>query len=275
MKKIIFYFIFAFNIAYSYEYELALCAIFRDDAPYLKEWIDFHLKQGVEHFFLYDNFSIDNPNEVLNFYIKKNIVEIIPWNISHNDHDDWLVVQNSAYMDCINKHRKTIKWLACLDTDEFLFCTDGKNLKKFLKNYNNYQILLVDWQLYGTSGYEAKDNKIIEHLFLKAPEDYCVWTKAIVKPLYIKTCHFSHYFFCEDQRLCVDENFKPISVFECSQKKPTISKIRINHYFCRDKLFFENVKMKRIELQGRNPKNLIEQEKNCNSVYDDSILKAL
>ena len=40
---------------------LAICAIFRDEAPFLDEWIAFHRLMGVEHFFLYDNGSVDNP----------------------------------------------------------------------------------------------------------------------------------------------------------------------------------------------------------------------
>ena len=31
-------------------YDLAVVAIFKDEAPYLKEWLDYHLAAGVEHF---------------------------------------------------------------------------------------------------------------------------------------------------------------------------------------------------------------------------------
>lgn len=34
---------------------LSICAIFKDEAPYLPEWIEFHRSVGVERFFLYDN----------------------------------------------------------------------------------------------------------------------------------------------------------------------------------------------------------------------------
>ena len=44
---------------------LVACAIFRDEAPYLAEWIAFHRLVGVEHFFLYDNGSTDDPRAVL------------------------------------------------------------------------------------------------------------------------------------------------------------------------------------------------------------------
>lgn len=35
----------------SYSVYLAVCAIFRDEAPYLAEWIEFHRLVGVEHFY--------------------------------------------------------------------------------------------------------------------------------------------------------------------------------------------------------------------------------
>jgi len=38
---------------------LSICAIFKDEAPYLPEWIEFHRLVGVERFFLYDNGSGD------------------------------------------------------------------------------------------------------------------------------------------------------------------------------------------------------------------------
>ena len=44
---------------------LAACTIYRDDADYLPEWIEFHRLVGVERFFLYDNGSTDDHLEVL------------------------------------------------------------------------------------------------------------------------------------------------------------------------------------------------------------------
>ena len=34
---------------------LSVCAIYRDEAHYLAEWIEFHRLVGVERFFLYNN----------------------------------------------------------------------------------------------------------------------------------------------------------------------------------------------------------------------------
>ena len=39
------------------DYKVSLCTIFKNEAPYLKEWIEFNHLIGVEHFFLYNNNS--------------------------------------------------------------------------------------------------------------------------------------------------------------------------------------------------------------------------
>ena len=37
------------------KYDVTLCAIFRNEALFLKEWIDYHRTIGIEHFYLYNN----------------------------------------------------------------------------------------------------------------------------------------------------------------------------------------------------------------------------
>ncbi len=34
------------------KFNVSLCAIFKDEADYLKEWIEFHRIVGVEHFYM-------------------------------------------------------------------------------------------------------------------------------------------------------------------------------------------------------------------------------
>lgn len=57
------------------KYYLAICAISKDEGPYLKEWVEWHLKQGVEKFYIYDNESTDCTKEILAPYIDNGIVE--------------------------------------------------------------------------------------------------------------------------------------------------------------------------------------------------------
>ena len=59
--------------------ELAVCAIFREEAPFLDEWIAFHVGVGATHFYLYNNFSTDNYKQVLEPWIARGTVTLIDW----------------------------------------------------------------------------------------------------------------------------------------------------------------------------------------------------
>ena len=48
---------------------LAVVAIAKNEGDYIEEWINFYVKQGVSHFFIYDNDSTDNMHEVLKPYV--------------------------------------------------------------------------------------------------------------------------------------------------------------------------------------------------------------
>jgi hypothetical protein len=53
---------------------LSICAIFKDEAPYLPERIEFHRLVGVERFFLYDNLRVDGGREVLEPWVRARVV---------------------------------------------------------------------------------------------------------------------------------------------------------------------------------------------------------
>ena len=57
-------------------YNLVICAIFKNEARYLKEWVEYHRMVGVEHFYLYNNDSTDNYKEELKYYLDNNIVTL-------------------------------------------------------------------------------------------------------------------------------------------------------------------------------------------------------
>lgn len=46
-------------------HELAVTAIFSDEARFLKEWIEYYQLQGVTKFYLYNNLSEDHYKKVL------------------------------------------------------------------------------------------------------------------------------------------------------------------------------------------------------------------
>ena len=60
-------------------YGLVICAIFKNEVPYMREWIEYHLHVGVEHFYLYNNNSTDGYLDVLQPYVEKGVVTLTEW----------------------------------------------------------------------------------------------------------------------------------------------------------------------------------------------------
>ncbi|MEC7840428.1 MAG: glycosyltransferase family 92 protein [Chlamydiota bacterium] len=256
----------------SYEYELAICTIFQNEAKYLKEWIEFHRIVGVEHFYLYNNNSTDHYLEVLDAYLKQGIVELTNW--PGKAKWSWNDTQKNAYKDAIGKTKDKVKWLAIIDSDEFLFSPIENDLKVFLRNYEAYPALVVNWQCYGTSGVKSipGDMLMIELLVNKAEVDHYDnhYVKSIVRPKYtIKSKGRIHHFYYKDHKYAVNANYETVKNF----RTPSVSidKIRINHYRTRDEDHFINVKLPRLKHWYETESRYIFDDHNA--VYDDTILK--
>lgn len=126
------------------KYYLSAVLIFKDEAPFLKEWLEYHTMLGVEHFYLYQNNSTDNYGEVLAPYLKKNMVTVIDWPEYPG--------QYSAYRDWYEKYRRDSFWVTFIDIDEFLCPTKETSLKSLLNRYDKYPVVLAYWKLFGTGG---------------------------------------------------------------------------------------------------------------------------
>jgi hypothetical protein len=125
-------------------YNVTICAIFKNEAPYMEEWLDYHILLGIEHFYLYNNFSDDEYREVLSPYIKQGIVTLIDWPIEHG--------QKSAYRDCYQKYADETNWIGYIDIDEYVCPKYESTIGEWLKKYRLYPGVLICWKIFGTSG---------------------------------------------------------------------------------------------------------------------------
>ena len=128
---------------------LSVCAVVKNEAPYFKEWIEWHTKIGVEKFYIYDNDSTDNTREVLEPYIEKGLVEYKYWPGRKQ--------QLAVYDDCIDSHRYDSRWIAIIDLDEFLFPVVDKSMVTFLERLENFSSVEINWLVYGSSGKKMKE----------------------------------------------------------------------------------------------------------------------
>lgn len=212
-----------------FKYHLSVCAILKNEGHYLPEWIEYHLLRGVEHFYLYDNNSTDNSNEVLRPYINEGKVELTRWPMHPG--------QIAAYNHCISLRKNESKWIAFIDGDEFIAPTQSNHtIPEVLSEFEDYNGLAVNWVIFGSNGKKEKlHNELqIEAFTKRSPIDFAVnrQFKSIVNPRRVVESVNPHYFNFLDQKTVVTENREPI-LEDALSDKVSVKKIRIHHYMTR------------------------------------------
>jgi hypothetical protein len=262
-----------------YEYQLVIGAIFRNEAPYLKEWIEFHKLVGVEHFYLYNNGSTDTYEEVLAPYVQAGDVDLINWPFRDETFQGFCFnIQPRAYEDCIELVKGNAKWLALIDVDEFLTPLEGSVVTDVLNDYESFGGLVVNWQLFGTSGvsFLPSNKTLVETLVLKAAIDHpnIRYYKSIIRPECALSCPNPHMVYYKPGFYAVNVKKKPIG---CNQKfvPPHLIKLVLNHYWTRTEDYCYGEKLQ--QYQRWNPnyerKTLEDYVKTLNSVRDHTMEK--
>lgn len=256
IKKFVFICLFFVSTCFAdYQYYLSVGAIFRDEAPYLKEWIEFHRLMGVEHFYLCSHCSTDNYQKVLQTYIDRGIVELTIWSDNPNaNHGEFCYgIQPKWYTECLDKARGVSQWVAFLDSDEFLCPVECKSVAEFLKDFEDYPGVSVNWLFFGTSHVEKLSRRklMIEQLTQCANynTDGHTFVKPIVQPAYAVKCAVAHIVAFLPGYHPVNPNKEPLTT--PGRSNVVLDKLRINHYWTRDEKYFRNVKCARqIQLYG-------------------------
>jgi hypothetical protein len=242
----------------SHRWYLSAATAFKNEAPYLDEWLAFCVMEGIEHVLLYDNGSTDNPREVLEPWIDAGVVELVDWPLHWKSG-----AQAKAFLDALDRLRGRSRWAAFIDIDEFLFSPTGSSVAEVLRQYEGHAGVIVNWQCYGSSGHKTgPDGLTIERYTWRAKTN---WprnrrVKTIVDPLLALEPQSAHLFKVQPGHALVTENFEPVRVVrrpngrrrlrhlsallpylpfdpysktEPSISRVSVSKLRINHYVTR------------------------------------------
>ena len=81
MRKFLLAFLLICSLGFTKEkkHYLSVCAVFHNESKFLKEWIEYHLLVGVDHFYLYNNSSNDRYTDILRPYLRKGVVSLVQW----------------------------------------------------------------------------------------------------------------------------------------------------------------------------------------------------
>lgn len=109
---------------------LSLVSNFRNENPYLGEWLAHHVAVGVDHVYLYDQDGSKEAAEILQPYLDSGFVTLHDWTKIRPDaegHTFFFQANRNhlAYKHAASTYRDRTRWLLKIDIDEFLVVAPG------------------------------------------------------------------------------------------------------------------------------------------------------
>jgi len=170
-------------------YYFSLCAIFKNEAPYFKEWIEYHRMLGVDHIYLYNNFSTDDYMDILSPYIEEGYVTLTDW--------PYEMSQIPAYEHCYEHYRNETFWLMFLDLDEFICPIYKTNIKEWIKPFEKYPSVLMYWLMFGTNGIvKADPNKLVIEQYTNSWASVRNESKQVLNTSFTPVKMYHHHIWC-------------------------------------------------------------------------------
>lgn len=241
-------------------YYASICAIYRNETPWLEEWIRYYLATGIEHFYLYCNDDDPGPSaEVLRPYIEKRQVDMIYF---PGRYQQFPVYRNAM------RFAKETRWLACLDLDEFVLPRNTDSIPELLQNYEDAPGLVINWTVFGSSGLIEYPPNQINHFLYRAPDDFAP-NKHIKS--FVQTSFGAPQGYAEAVNEHHDATIlDPKKLFI---RKFTADYVRIIHYVVRNRRYFDEVKSVRGRADGPlNDRNeTFWKGHDRNDIYDDEL----
>jgi len=132
---------------------LGAYAVMCDEGHIISEWIETHLREGVEHFYLVDHGSRDGWREAIASHLRDGRVTVI--NATQRTADE------ARAENCALAMREC-EWVIIMDLDEFTHCRSRETIRDVLKRLPwRVAQVKVPWLLFGTAGNVTQPRSVV------------------------------------------------------------------------------------------------------------------
>lgn len=211
---------------------LVCVAVSKNEGRYFKDWIEWHLKLGVEHFFIYDACTELSTFKVLEPYVWKGLVSIIPTTFHP--------CQNQSYTHCLRRLHGVARWALVIDVDEYINThgLEDTNLVHWLKNYEkpNIGAVGIAWACYGSNAIDKYEDIPVWKRFTERVDyegkhsHHTRHIKSFVRPECFHFADDPHWLKTKPGCPTVDPNFRQLWTSEYKSWDFPTDKIILNHY---------------------------------------------
>jgi hypothetical protein len=217
--------------------KIGIAAIFKNEYPYIIEWLAYHRLIGVTHFFIADNVSNDGSSELLQALDDLGYITRL-----HHPRVDDKGPQASAYNRILKKFGKQVDVMGFIDADEFVVVQDEMQLKTKLQPFlddSSYGALALNWRIFGSSHHRLMpDGPVVENFTLRAPDDFKFnkHIKSFVKPSCVDEIYIHH---ARLKKACYATTSMQMAEFDDSSARTLntdFNNLYINHYVVKSRI---------------------------------------
>jgi hypothetical protein len=157
------------------KHHLVIAAIFKNENPYLEEWLEYHLLVGFDHFYLYDDDGGDEARDILAPYIEEGLVT----------HHDWTHLQGTrhdrptrfggrdknhmAFGHAAKHYREDFDWIMKIDLDEFLEPIGSDRVDEIVDQYDaeRTKCIRIPRINFGDNGHRTRPDDLVVASYLR------------------------------------------------------------------------------------------------------------
>lgn len=146
------------------------------EGKYIREWVDYHLKLGITHIYVYDNEDMPTYKDILKGYNNVTVLHLPGANNKYG-------LQTVVISHFQNNYIKYYDYCIHLDLDEFLCLKKHNNIQDFIKEYFtiNTNAIAINWVFFGSNNLIKRDNRGVLERFTKCQDGCDQHIKLIVK----------------------------------------------------------------------------------------------
>ena len=231
---------------------IGICTIIKNEHLYLKEWIDYHLKLGISHIWLFEDYGSLSHSDITSNY--PDSVTLMSASITGAAEKNPL--RQCAVFSWFSREMKNeIDWCAFIDIDEFIVLSDGTTLNDLCNRFSNseYNGFVLYWKIYNASGHIQRPEGCVQDCY-KVAVDVSFQRDLNIRWNYksiVNIKKVSSWFICHTPGNVCDLSGSRVDIRILKNNPPIFTPAYIAHYFTKS---WEDwmVRMKRGGIAAKN-----------------------
>ena len=215
------------------EMKVGICTIGKNDNKYIREFVQYYEKCGVDKIFLYDNNDSkgENFDDVISDYISSGLVQISDWRGKTKK-------QLKMMNDCYKNNNDKYDWLIFYDLDEYIHLKDFTSIKQFLgqKKFKTCKKIYLNWVHHTDNNLMHYENRTLKDRFpekesipSKKKMSQHVLVKSIIRGNISNVVFDCEHKLSSELKGCNAEGLET-SLEGCSMLTPDYENFYIDHY---------------------------------------------